>query len=404
MFLSELLPVKEAFRVIDENQVRMGVEEIDLDDAYHRVLAEDIISRFDSPPFDRSAMDGYAVRAEDTFGSSPENPITLRVVDSIGAGDVSGTETARGEAVRIATGAPIPEGADAVVMEEYTILSGDEIRVIRPVSPGENIAPCGEDIGAGERILEAGTLLRPPEIALAASAGHGRVKVYRKPSVRVIVTGNELVDPSDDLEPGKIPNSNRYTLKALVESAGGVPDVIHCGDDLERVKAEIRMAAEEYDAVITTGGTAISKGDVVVDAVKDLGEVLFHGVAVRPGKPVAFGMVNHKPVFMLSGYPVAAMVQFDVFARYYLVRMQYPEYRYRTVRRTCTGKVASAPGRTEYLRARATDEMVEPVRSRGSGIIRSMVESNAYIFIDENKEGISEGEECHVILFDSMII
>ena len=404
MFLSELLPVRDAFRILDENQIFTEPETVDLLEAYQRVLAEDLVSRFDSPPFDRSAMDGYAVRAEDTFGSSPGNPSTLRVRDSIGAGEVSNVEVGPGDAVRIATGAPIPVGADAVVMEEYTIGDGSNIRVVRPVSPSENVAPAGEDVKSGAVVLREGTFLRPQEIAMVASAGYSKVKVFRKPSVRVIVTGNELVDPSDDLGPGKIPNSNLYTLNALVESAGGSADPLHFPDDMDVVGNEIESSASKYDVIVTTGGTAISHGDVVVDAVDAMGEVLFHGVALRPGKPVAFGMVSETPVFMLSGYPVAAMVQFDVFARYYLLRMQHLDYMHRTVKRRCKAKVASGPGRTEYLRAWADDEEVEPVQSRGSGIIRSMVGSNAYIVIDENLEGISAGEECEVLLFDSMRI
>lgn len=404
MFLSELIPVRDAFRILDENQRSTETETLNLLYVHKRVLAEDLKARFDSPPFDRSAMDGYAVRAEDTFGSSPENPSRFTVTDSIGAGDVSDVDVGRGEAVKIATGAPIPRGADAVVMEEYTVSSGSEISVVRPVFPGENVSPAGEDFRAGDTVLSKGTLLRPAEIAMAASAGYSQLRVYKRPSVKVIITGNELMEPSADLEPGKIPNSNLYTLKALVESAGGDAEVIHAPDDMDIIVDEIRGAVKEHDMVITTGGTAVSRGDVVVDAVDSLGDVLFHGVAMRPGKPVAFGIVEGKPVFMLSGYPVAAMVQFDVFARYYLLRMQHLDYSHRTVKRRCLGKVASGPGRTEYVRANADNGTVKPVQSRGSGIIRSMVESNAYIVIDENLEGIAEGEECEVLLFDSMTL
>ncbi|MDI9618661.1 gephyrin-like molybdotransferase Glp [Methanothermobacter sp.] len=404
MFLSELIPVRDAFRILDENQRSTDTETLDLLYAHKRVLAEDLKARFDSPPFDRSAMDGYAVRAEDTFGSSPENPSRFTVIDSIGAGDVSDVDVGRGEAVKIATGAPIPSGADAVVMEEYTVSSGPEISVVRPVFPGENVAPAGEDFRAGDTVLSKGTLLRPAEIAMAASAGYSQLRVYKRPSVKVIITGNELMEPSADLEPGKIPNSNLYTLKALVESAGGEAEVIHAPDDMDIIVDEIRGAVKEHDMIITTGGTAVSRGDVVVDAVDSLGDVLFHGVAIRPGKPVAFGIVEGKPVFMLSGYPVAAMVQFDVLARYYLLRMQHLDYSHRTVKGRCLGKVASGPGRTEYVRASADNGIVKPVQSRGSGIIRSMVESNAYIVIDENLEGIAEGEECEVLLFDSMTL
>jgi len=404
MFISELLPVKEAFRLLDENQKLTGEEAVDLIDAHGRVNSRSLISKFDSPPFDKAAMDGYAIIAEDTFQASADKPITLKVIDAIGAGSVSKVKVKNGEAVKIATGAPIPEGADAVIMEEYTYKKGDEIEVSQPITPGENIAQRGEDIKAGETILETGTVLRPQDLAIAASAGYDTINVYKKPRVKIIITGDELVEPGTKPKPGQIINSNKYTLNALVESAKASPEVEHSPDKPKILKEKMERAVQEHDMIITTGGTAISKGDIVVDTVNKLGEVIFHGVAIRPGKPLAFGMIDDKPVFMLSGYPVAAMVQFDIFVRYYLLRMQHINYEHQLVNRTCQLKIPSRLGRTDYIRAFTNNRTTKPILISGSGIIKSMVKSNSYIIIEENSEGIDKNSKCNVLLFDSFKI
>lgn len=401
MFISELLPVKETFRLLDENQKITSEETINLINAHGRVNSRRLTSKLDSPPFDKAAMDGYAIRAEDTFQARVDNPIKLKVIDAIGAGKVSNVKIRNGEAVKIATGAPIPEGADAVIMEEYTYKNGDEIEILKPTSPGENIAPKGEDIKAGEIILEPGTVMRPQELAIAASAGYNTIKVYKKPRVKIIITGDELIEPGTKPGPGQIINSNKYALKALVESAKASPTVEHSPDNPKILEEKIEETIQEYDMIITTGGTAISKGDIVVDTVDKLGKVIFHGVAIRPGKPLAFGLVEDKPVFMLSGYPVAAMVQFDIFVRYYLLRMQNINYEHRLVERICQRKTPSRLGRTDYIRAFTVNRIVEPILISGSGIIKSMVKSNSYIVIEENSEGIDKNSKCDVLLFDS---
>jgi len=404
MFISELLPVKEAFKLLDENQKFTEEETIELIDAHGRVNSRKLISKFDSPPFDKAAMDGYAIIAEDTFQASADKPITLRVIDAIGAGRVSKAKVKNGEAVKIATGAPIPEGADAVIMEEYTYKKGDKIEVSQPIPPGENIAKRGEDIKAGETILETRNVLRPQDLAIAASAGYDTINVYRKPKVKIIITGDELVEPGAKLKPGQIINSNKYTLNALVESAKASPEVEHSPDKTKILEEKIKRAVQEYDMIITTGGTAISKGDIVVETVHKLGEVIFHGVAIRPGKPLAFGMIDDKPVFMLSGYPVAAMVQFDIFVRYYLLRMQHINYEHQLVKRICQFKTPSRLGRTDYIRAFTNNKTTKPILISGSGIIKSMVKSNSYIVIEENSEGIDKNSKCNVLMFDSFKI
>ncbi|MCK9151089.1 gephyrin-like molybdotransferase Glp [Methanobacterium alcaliphilum] len=404
MFLSELMSVDQAMEIIDSHQKVMDKEIIKLENAHKRVNFNEILSQHSSPPFDKSAMDGYAIKAQDTTGYSVSNPASLVIIDSIGAGDVSKVELNQGQAVKIATGAPIPLGADAVVMEEYTYQKAGKLDVMAAMVPGENISYTGEDINKGDKVVDSGRVLRPQELAIIASAGFGEIEVYQEPIVAVIITGNELVDPTPILEDAKIINSNQYALKAMVESTNARVDVFHCRDDLELMENTLLRVIDDYDVVITTGGTAISKGDVVVDAVNNLGEVFLHGVAIRPGKPVAFGIINDKPIFMLSGYPVAAMVQFDVFVRTYLLKMQNISFKNKLVKRISTKKVPSNLGRTDYIRAIASENEVKPILSKGSGVIRSMVDSNCYLVIPENQEGCGEGDECEVILFDSFNI
>ncbi len=404
MFLSKLDSVKNASKLIHDNQKLTDIEEISIYDAHKRVLAEDIIAFHDSPPFDKSAMDGFALIAEDTFGAGQSAPKEFKIIDTIGAGDFSTKTVKNGEAIVIATGAPIPGGANAVLMKEYTTEDGDDLTIYSQVTPGENISPKSEDIEKGQKILDKNTFIRYQELGLIASAGYDTVKVYKKPKVKVIITGNELVEPTkDEIDKAKIINSNQFTIKAMIEDSGAECDIAHAGDTFDEVKEAILEASAEYDVLMTTGGTAISKGDVVLDAIDEIGEILFHGVAMRPGKPAGAGIVNGKMVFTFSGQPVAAMSQFDVFARKYLFEMQGRPFEFNVVLRESQLKIPSQLGRTDFIRAASDNEHAKHVLNRGSGIIRSMVEANSYIIIDENDEGYQKGDMVEVVFFDSLL-
>ena len=404
MFLSKLDSLSNARKLISDNQKTTEIEEISIWDAHKRVLAEDIIAFHDSPPFDKSAMDGFALIAENTFGAANSSPKELKIIDAIGAGDFSSKKVTENEAIVIATGALIPEGANAVLMKEYTTTDGDDLTIYSQVTPGENISPKSEDIEKGQKILDKNTFIRHQELGLIASAGYDRVKVYRKPRVKIIITGNELVEPTkEEIDKAKIINSNQFTIKAMVEDSGAVCEVGCAGDTFDEVKQAILDASEEYDVIMTTGGTAISKGDVVLDVVDDIGEILFHGVAIRPGKPAGAGIVNGKMVFTFSGQPVAAMSQFDMFARKYLFEMQARSFDFHIVKRTSQLKIPSQLGRTDFIRAVSDDEHAKHVLNRGSGIIRSMVEANSYIIIDENDEGYQKDDIVDVVFFDSLL-
>ncbi len=403
MYSSDLISVKNALQIIENIKINLKKEFIPLEGANTRVLAEDIEVLIDVPPFDRSAMDGYAVIAENTSHASPSNPAYLEVIDEIGAGTVSKHTLAHGQAIKIATGAPMPVGSDAIIMEEDAEQLDNKIRITKNIAFNQDVALKGEDLKKGEIILKEGQILGPHHLSLIASSGYDRVKVFKKPDIGVIITGNELVEPAAELEPGKIPNSNKFALKGIVEESLAVPHIKHCGDDFNTMISELQEYTEKYDVVITTGGTAISKGDVVVEATSRLGEVLFHGVAIKPGKPVGFGVINNKPIFMLSGYPVAAAVQFDVFTRNYILKMQNISKKFDLIKCTAGDDIRSARNKCNIIRAKLKGDMVYPVRTK-AGINRSVIMSNCYIFADENTGSIKKGEECSVLKYSSLKI
>ena len=404
MFLSKLESLTNALKLINDHQKLMEIEEIPIGETHKRVLAEDVMAYHDSPPFDKSAMDGFALKGENTFGASQSAPKEFKVIDAIGAGDFSSKTVGENEAIVIATGAPIPEGADAVIMKEYTTTEDDNLTIYSQVTPGENVSPKSEDIRKGEKILSKNTFIRYQEMGLIASAGYDTVKVFKKPKVLVIITGNELVEPTkEEIDKAKIINSNQFTIKAMIEDSGAIAEITHAGDTFEEVRSAVLDASEDYDVIMTTGGTAISKGDVVLDVVDDLGEILFHGVAIRPGKPAGAGIVNGKMVFTLSGQPVAAMSQFDMFARKYLFELQGRPFDFEIVKRVSQLKIPSQLGRTDFIRAVSDDEYARHVLNRGSGIIRSMVEANSYIIIDENDEGYQKDDLVNVVFFNSLL-
>ena len=404
MFLSKLDSIDEAREKIYAHQKINGTEIIPIKEAHKRVLAKDILSFHDSPPFDKSAMDGFALNAKDTFGASNSLPKNLKIIDAIGAGSESNKTVGENEAIIIATGAPIPKGADAVLMKEYTTVEDDEVTITSQVTPGENISPKAEDIKKGDVVLKQNTFIRYQEMGLIASAGYSEVEVYKKSNVKVIITGNELVDPTKEpLNSAQIINSNQFTISSMVEDCGANVSIGRAYDTFDDVKNAIDEASKEYDVIITTGGTALSKGDVVLDVVEDLGELLCHGVSIRPGKPFGAGIVNGSIVFALSGQPVAAMTQFDMFARKYLFEMQGRKFDYHVVERISQLKIPSQLGRTDFIRTVSDDVNSTHVLNRGSGIIRSMVEANSYIIIDENDEGYQKDDIVDVVFFDSMI-
>lgn len=403
MSLNNLISFKTATKCIENLKFPLANQIIPLEVAYRRVVAEDITALLDAPPFDRAAMDGYAVQSQDTNGSSTENPVQMDVVDDIGAGESSNIKLNKNQAVRIATGAPIPTGSDAVIMKEQVEESSSGIIVTGKVNPHQDVALKGEDFQTGEMLLRKGQLLSPNQIALAASAGHQQLKVIKKPVIGIINTGNELIEPTINPEPDMIINSNKYALKGLVDECLATSHQYLCKDNLDDMINQLKDVLKKCDAIISTGGTAISKGDVVLEAVQELGEVLLHGVSIKPGKPFGFGVIDGKPIFMLSGYPVAAAVQFDFFVRPKLFKMQGIQFNMNLKEFMVGSKVKSGRGKFTVIRAYLDDETVHPIRTK-AGINKSITNSNCYLIMDENTGKLEKGDFCPVIKYKDLKI
>ncbi|MFQ5999227.1 MAG: gephyrin-like molybdotransferase Glp [Candidatus Bathyarchaeia archaeon] len=381
---------------------RLGTERIPIHAALGRVTAEDVLADNDLPPFDRSAMDGYAVKAQDTFEASQFSPKFLRLTEN--------EEVRENEARQIWTGNPLPKGADAVVMLEYTKKVQGKIEVGVSVTPGENVSKKGEDVQKGEVAIKAGTQLRSHHLGLLAALGVTHVNVVEKPKVAILSTGNELVEPGCKPESNQIVDTNRLIFSSMCQELGAEPlDLGIAKDDLKEISAKISEGLKRADVVITTGGTSVGYPDLVPMAVNQIGApgVIVHGIAMRPGMPTALAILQGKPVFILSGNPVAAMIGFEVFARPLLLRMLGVDGNFRPVLRArLTRRVASALGRRVFLRVSVFEKdgefFAEPVRIKGSGILSTMTKANGYVIIPENREGLEEGESVTVRLFDKV--
>jgi molybdenum cofactor synthesis domain-containing protein len=408
---TEQTSVKDALRKYFQ-EVKLDVlpsEIVHLTEALGRVLAEDVTSEIDVPHFDRSAVDGYAVRSSDTFGASPTNPIVFDVVGNVEVGQAPKAIVEELKTVKVATGAPIPKGADAVVMLEYTGgIGGNKIEIYRPATPWQNVSQKGEDVKKGERVLGRGTVLQPQDIAILAAIGKVDVKVVRKPKVAILSTGNELVEPRCKVDTGKTIDSNRFFMFTAVKDTGGEPvDLGIAKDDATEIKSKISKGLATADAVLVSGGTSVGEKDLAPEVVNSLGKpgVIIHGVAMRPGKPTALAAVKGKPVILLPGYPVAAMMAFNTFVKPVLSKMLgiwIGKPNGRVVKARMARRVPSSPGVRDFVRVivrKANSSYIaEPIRTRGSGIISSMVKANGLVVIPEEKEGIEEGEEVDVTL------
>ena len=381
---------------------RLEPERIPIHTASGRVTSEDIQAKNDLPPFDRSAVDGYALKAQETFAASQFNLKTFKLTEN--------EEVHEGEARQIWTGNPLPRGADAVVMLEYTKRIKDKIEVGITVTPGGNVSKKGEDVQRGEVAIKAGTRLKPHHLGLLAALGETHVNVVKKPKVAILSTGNELVELGHKPKSNQIVDTNRLIFFSMCQELGAEPlDLGIAKDDLKGISAKISEGLERADVVITTGGTSVGYPDLVPMAVNQIGTpgVIVHGIAMRPGMPTALAILQGKPVFILSGNPVAAMIGFEVFARPLLLKLLGVEREPRPVLKAkLTRRVASALGRRVFLRVRVFERngefFAEPVRIKGAGVLSTMTKANGYVKIPENREGLEEGESVIVHLFDKI--
>lgn len=381
---------------------RLSSERVALENSLGRVSGEDIVAPFDLPSFDRSAVDGYAVRAEDTLEASQFKPKTVKLTQR--------NNVAKGQAKQVWTGNPLPKDADAVVMLEHTRPVKNGIQIIVSVTPNENVSRRGEDIKKGEIATESGIRLQPHHVGLLAALGITHISAVRKPKAAILSTGNELVELSKKPPVNKITNSNRFTIAGLCQEIGA--ETLYLGiarDNEGEIGSKILEGIGKADLVITTGGTSVGAVDLVPLTVNKLGKpgIVVHGVAVRPGMPTGLGIIKGKPIFVLSGYPVAASVGFEVFARPTILRLMgiANEPRF-MVKAKLTRRVAGALGRRVYLRVKTVEKAgefyAEPVRTKGSGLYSSMVKANGYAIIPEDREGLEEDETVLVHFFSPL--
>jgi len=395
-----LLSFEEAQRVVEANiKPITKVETVDIDSAMGRVLAEDVIASLSAPPFDRAAMDGYAVKAEDTFGSGQFNPRALELVGALNAGETPEDRVNAGKCIQIATGAMMPEGADAVVMVEDTEAENDRVRIFKPVYPGANVGKKGEDIKAGELVLGRGFVLDAGKIGVLASQGITEIKVYEKPKVAVLPSGEEVVEVGKDLKQGQVYDINSHTVATVVKENGGVPTRFGIvGDKREEIRSKIAEALKS-DLVVISGGSSVGERDLLVDVLQDWGEVLFHGIQVKPGKPTIFAMIDGKPLMGMPGYPTSCLINTYLFLLPAIRKMaNLPPRRGETVEAKLGRRVPGSVGRKQFLTVKIAGDEAVPV-FKESGAITSIAEADGYIEIAENIDLLEKGEPVTVTLF-----
>jgi molybdopterin molybdotransferase len=404
---SIMLRVEEALDKILGRIEPLGFEKVSLLESLGRVVGEDIDARRNIPPLDNSGMDGYAVRTADIAKASRDQSVRLKVIEDLPAGFLSQKTLKEGQAIRIMTGAPIPMGADTVVPVEETGKDGSSVSIFKAFPLGENIRRGGEDVKQGDRVISRGDILRPSEIGMVASIGRSSLSVYQRPMVSILCTGEELVDVDEPLEGVKIVSSNSYTLAAQVRECGAIPVQLGIARDRkEEVKERLRQGLRA-DVLVSSAGISVGDYDFVKEALKDLGmEMVFWRVAMKPGKPMAFGTIRGKPVFGLPGNPVSSMVSFEQFVRPALLKMMG----HRQIFRLCIEAMLNEdldiePGKRHYIRAvvsRKEDHyVVMTTGAQGSGILNSMVRANGLIVIPEDRKRVQAGEKVKVQLLSS---
>ena len=407
----KLLTLDEAQQVIHQHfkPKPLDVEEIPLLEACNRVLAEDITAKLDIPPFNRSTVDGYAVKAEDTFGSDENRPTRLKLCGMVNIGEPTEVAVAHGIAVEIVTGAPIPEVADAVVMVEHTERKDNDLYVYSAIAKDENIMKAGADIKKGEKVLKIGQLLGSREIGVLAALGIAKVKAYRIPLVAVLSTGAEITEPGRTLPRGKIYDINAYSLSVAVLESGGKP--VYLGvfpDDMAEMQKALKQALGSADLVVTSGGVSVGPKDVMPQALDSLGKpgVIVCGIAIKPGKPTTVALIDKKLVFSLPGHPTSALLVFRLFARPIIEGMAGTKAEKNLkVKAFMAMKVFPARGRRTFIMVRLkrdkSDRLVaEPVPTGLSGAITTLAKADGFVEISENQQYIDVNEQVAVQLFE----
>jgi molybdopterin molybdotransferase len=399
-----MISADTALQIVLENVAPLGVERIPILDALGRVLAENISSSREIPGFDNSAMDGYAVRAADLAKASEANPVKLTVVETVGAGQMPACRVNAGEAARTMTGAPIAEGADAIIPVERTRGSGDLIEFLAAVEKGAFIRPRGEDLHLGELVMSAGKLLTPADLGMLASVNRAMVEVIRRPRVAIVATGDELVDVDQVPAGAQVVNSSAYALAGAVREAGADPTILKVARDDSREIRDRLAEAMTFDALLSTGGVSVGQFDHVKTALDELGmRQLFHGVAQKPGRPLKFGTVGYRPIFGLPGNPVSTLVCFYLYARPALRKMAgRARVGLPRVNARCSVDIKTSKDLTEFVRVKlerdADGWLATPTGSQGSGILSSLSRADGLLIGPSTETILKAGVQATVLL------
>jgi molybdenum cofactor synthesis domain-containing protein len=375
-------------------------EQIAVSQAMGRVAAADLASTIFVPPFSRSAMDGYAVIADDTRGVSRERPVHLQIVDRVFTGAVPSQVVERGTCAEIATGAPLPEGADAVVMVEETArVDASHVAICAEAAPKQNIGRKGADISPGDLVVKRGDYLNPSRLGAIAAIGCSHAEVFAKPRVAILSTGNEVIEPGLPLSPGQIYDVNRFTLAAVAESHGGIAEMhAPARDTLEALHASLD-ACLDADVIIFSGGSSVGDRDLLVDLIAQRGEMIFHGIAVKPGKPTMFAMVEGRPFFGMPGNPTSCLSNaYILLVPFLRAKARLPLYAPRTVTATLGRRIVSQANRHQFYTVRLNGQVALPA-FKGSGDITSLSQADGYIEIPASEHTVEEGSAVEVTLF-----
>jgi len=394
-----LTSLADAFEIIENILDKTGTEKIKIEDANQRILAQDIVGEIDVPHFRKSAMDGFAVIAEDTYGASNTNPKKLKIIESVTAGVVPKKDIRPGECIEITTGAPMPKSADAVLMVEYTEQDKDSLLFYKAIAPGDNTIKIGSDVKKGQVLFKKGTKLNPRFLGAISSLGIDEVIVSKVPTIAYFSTGNEIIAAGSELTDGKVYDINSRTIIDTLKQHGC--EVKFLGvieDDLERIKKTILEQIEKVDMLLLSGGSSLGGEDYMVEAVAQLGEVLVHGIASKPGKPVLIGKVKEKLVLGLPGYPTSALSNTYSLVLPVVYWMMDSVLQRTKVEKSLSRKIASTIGRYEFLPVSLEDEFAVPVM-KGSSSITTMAEADGYIEIEENTEVLNKGDPVEVNMF-----
>ena len=403
---TEMKPIKETIPLEEARELIAAAcrpversERVRLVDANGRVAAANVQSTRDVPPFSRAGMDGFAVRAEDTFGANRYEPKSLRVVDKIYTGEVPKIALEPGAAIEIATGAPMPQGADAVVMVEETERAGEDVRVLTPVYPRQNVGRQGADIVVGQTVIARGDVLNPSRIGALAALGVGDVEVFMKPTIAILSTGNEIADPGQELQAGQIYDINKFTLSTIIQEHGGVPVPFSTAQDTIEALERAIDACAQCDVLVFSGGSSVGERDLILDVIGRKGEIVFHGIAVKPGKPTVFGTINGKPMFGMPGYPTSCLSNAYMLLVPALRSMARLQPRHTaTVSLPLGQRIVSTTGRHQFYTVKIVDGQAMPA-FKASGDITSMSQADGYIEIPAQTDIVEKGETVDVKLF-----